>query len=68
MKLLAMLLALPFVRYHVNWVAFGTWVIVLHCAALALWLGSLALKGLGRAAPSTVAAVAFFVSVATDWS
>ena len=48
-----------------NWVAFGTWVIVLHCAALALWLGSLALKRLGRAAPSTVAAVAFFVSIAT---
>lgn len=51
-----------------DWVAFGTWVIGLHCVALALWLGSLALKGLGRAAPSTVAAVAFFVSVATDWS
>ena len=48
-----------------NWVAFGTWVIVLHCAALALWLGSLALNRLGRAAPSTVAAVAFFVSIAT---
>ena len=48
-----------------NWVAFGTWVIVLHCAALALWLGSLALNRLGRAAPSTVAAVAFFVSIST---
>lgn len=48
-----------------NWVAFGTWVIVLHCAALALWLGSFALNRLGRAAPSTVAAVAFFVSIAT---
>ena len=42
-----------------DWVAFGTWVIVLHCVALALWLGSLALRKLGRAAPSTVAAVAF---------
>lgn len=48
-----------------NWMAFGAWVVILHCVAFALWLASVVLGKFRCAAPSTTVAVAFFVSVAT---
>lgn len=48
-----------------NWMAFGAWVVILHCVAFALWLASVVLGKFRCAAPSTTVAMVFFVSVAT---